>query len=132
METTLEKREKTEVKHSSPEQLIDSGNAYSPDVDIWETEDGLVFLVDLPGVKKGGVSIELDENDVLVLKAKTSASEPDARSRREFRVGDYYRAFSLSNEFDKDRLAAQLENGQLKLTVPRREEVKPRKIQIQA
>ena len=51
---------------------------------------------------------------------------------KEFDVGNYYRAFSISEEFDKNNISGKLENGVLEIIMPRREEVKPRRIQISA
>jgi len=51
---------------------------------------------------------------------------------RQFNIGNYYRAFQLSDEYDKEKITAKLENGLLQVTVPKREEVKPRKIEIKA
>ena len=132
MAVELSKREKKEVQQTSAEQLIDAKNAYSPDVDIYDITDALVFIMDVPGVSKGDVNIEIDENNVLSIRAKTSYDQPDGLVMQEFCAGNYYRAFSLSDEFNKDGVTAKLENGVLELTVPRREEVKPRKIQINA
>ncbi len=132
MESEVTKREKQEVRQASPEQLVDAGNAYSPDVDIFDNKESLIMQLDIPGVAKGDVAIEIDENNVLSIRAKTSYREPEGLVYREFRTGNYYRAFTLSDEFDKDKIGAKLENGVLELTIPRREEVKPRRIQISA
>lgn len=132
MDNEIAKREKQEVRQASPEQLVDAGNAFSPDVDIYDTKESLVMVLDLPGVPKGDVGIEIDENNVLSIRAKTSFDEPEGIVYKEFNSGNYYRAFTLSDEFDKDKINAKLENGVLQLTIPRREEVKPRKVQISA
>jgi HSP20 family protein len=132
MSAELEKREKQEVTSTSAEQLVDSNNAYKPDVDIYNVEDNLVVVMDLPGIKKGNVSIDVDENNTLTVKAKAAFDEPSGLIYRQFKTGNYFRAFTLSNEFNKDKISAQLENGVLEITIPRREEVKPRRIQINA
>jgi HSP20 family protein len=126
----INKREKQEVNQATAEQLISAGNAYSPDVDIYDNKESLSLVIDLPGVAKGDVAIDVDENNVLSVRAKTSLKEPDGVVLRQFATGNYYRAFSLSDEFNKDSINASLENGVLELTIPRREEMKPRKIQI--
>lgn len=132
MSTELEKKEKQEVTSTSAEQLVDSKNAYKPDVDIYNGEDSLIVVMDLPGIKKGNVSIDVDENNTLTVKAKSSFQEPAGLIYKQFNTGDYFRSFTLSNEFNKDKISAQLENGILEITIPRREEVKPRRIQINA
>jgi len=131
-EKDIEKREKREVSHTGAEQMVDAGSAYSPDVDIYLSEDELLFAVDLPGVEKGAVSIEIDENNSLVIKAKTTLEEPEKPVLRQFNIGSYYRAFQIGEEFDKDKVNAKLENGLLEVRIPKREEAKPKRIAINA
>ncbi len=132
MASELEKRGKREVESSSAEQLVETAHSYSPDVDICDSEDSMTFIVDLPGVEKGDVKIEVDENNILSIRAKNSFREPEGAAVRQYRVGDYYRAFSISEEFDKDKISGKLENGVLTVSIPRREEAKPRRIEISA
>jgi HSP20 family protein len=130
MSTELKEKEKQEVTTTSAEQLVDSKNSYKPDVDIYNSEDNLILVADLPGIKKGDVSIDVDENNVLTLKAKSNVENTSGAIYRQFNTGNYFRAFTLSNEFNKDKISARLENGVLEITIPRREEVKPKRIQI--
>jgi len=132
MSTELEKREKTAVSTTTAEQMDESGLSYSPDVDIYLSDDDAVFKVDLPGVEKGNVKIEVDETDTLVIRAKNSINEPDNVLVRQFGIGDFYRAFQLSDDFDKEKVQAKLENGHLEVRIPKREEAKPKKIEIKA
>ena len=83
-------------------------------------------------MEKGNVKIEVDETDTLVIRAKNSINEPDNILVRQFGIGDYYRSFQLSDDFDKDKVQAKLENGHLEVRIPKREEAKPRKIEIKA
>lgn len=132
MTTELEKRVKQEVGTSAAEQMNQSGPAYSPDVDIYATDEEVVFAVDLPGVAKGDVTIRVDETKTLVITGKNSHKEPDNPVLRQYNVGDYYRAFQLSEDYDKDRVTAKVENGLLLVKVPKREEAKPKRIEIKA
>jgi len=132
MTTELEKREKQEVSSTAAEQMNHSGPAYSPDVDIYSSDEEVVFAVDLPGVGKGDVSIQIDETNTLVIKAKNSQKEPEGIVIRQYQIGDYYRAFQLSDDYDKDKVSAKLENGCLEITVPKKEAAKPKKIEIKA
>lgn len=132
MAPDLEKREKKEVSTTSAEQLTESGIAFSPDVDIQANEDEVVFAIDLPGVGKGDVKIEVDENDVLSIRAKNSHKEPEGAVLRQYNIGNYYRAFSLSNDLDKEKVSGKIENGLLEIRIPRKEEAKPKKIEINA
>jgi HSP20 family protein len=130
MAPELEKREKQEVGTTAAEKMENNGPAFSPDVDIYASEEALFMAIDLPGVAKGDVNIQFDENNALIINAISALSEPGNCVLREFNSGNYYRAFQLSDDYDKDKVSAVLENGLLKLTIPRREEVKPRKIEI--
>jgi len=132
MSNDLEKREKQEVGSTAAEQLEHSGPAFRPDVDIYVSDDAAVFVADMPGVGKGDVSIEIDENDSLVIRGKNSFKEPDNPVVRQYHIGNYYRAFQLSDEYDKEKISAKLENGLLEVTIPKREEAKPKRIAIKA
>ena len=114
------------------ESLLELENAFLPDAAIYETEDNLFVRLDIPGVEKGQVQIEVDENNTLQVRAKNGFQEPEGAVFREFAIGDYYRSFRLGEEFNKDSIAARFDNGVLELTVPKREEVKPRRISIKA
>lgn len=132
MNTELEKRDKTGVRSATVEQLQNSGPAYNPDVDIYVSDDAAFFAVEIPGVKKGDVTIQVDETNSLIIQGKNSFQEPKNPIMRQYNVGDYYRAFQLSDQYDKERISAKFENGLLEITIPRKEESKPRKIEITA
>ena len=132
MSTDLEKREKQEVSTTAAEQMNNSGPAYSPDVDIYASDEEVVFAVDLPGVGKGDVSIQVDETNTLTIRAKNSHAPREGAVLHQFRIGDYYRAFQISDDYDKDKMKASLENGLLQISVPKKESAKPKKIEIKA
>jgi len=132
MTTDLEKREKQEVGSSAAEQMNQSGPAFSPDVDIHASDDEVVFSVDLPGVGKGDVTIQVDETNTLIISGKNNYKEPGNAVIRQYNVGNYYRAFQLSDDYDKDKVLAKIENGLLVITIPKREEAKPKRIEIKA
>jgi HSP20 family protein len=104
---------------------------HTPPIDIHEGPEGLVLEADLPGVSLNQLSIQLEEN-VLSLHAKVDAPAPeDARVlHEEYRVGDFYRSFILSDEVERSKIAAELKNGVLKLTLPKAERAKTRRIEI--
>ncbi len=128
----IEKRDKQAVSTTAAEQLSESGPSYSPDVDVYVSDDELMIVADLPGVEKGDVQIAVDEDDTLTIKAKSSVEEVTEPIIRQYEVGNYYRAFRLSDGYNKDNVSATLENGVLELHVPKKEETKPRRIEIQA
>ena len=132
MTTDIEKREQRKVGSTAAEQLRHSGPAYSPDVDIYVSEDAALFIVDLPGVGKGEVTIEVDESDSLIIQGTNGTKAQHNLVLQQYRTGNYYRVFQLSKEYDKEKVAAKIENGLLEITVPRREEAKPKRIEIKA
>jgi HSP20 family protein len=132
MTTEIDQREKQEVGTSAAEQMSQSGPAYSPDVDIYASDDEVVFAVDLPGVGKGDVTIQVDETDTLIITGRNGSKEPGDAVLRQYETGNYYRAFQLSEDYNKDKVSAKLDNGLLVVTIPRREEAKPKKIEIKA
>jgi HSP20 family protein len=107
-----------------------AGKYFSPLVDVFDNRESLVVIMDLPGVVKGDVKIEVDENNVLSVRAKTSFREPNGLVLQEFESGNYYRAFTLSDELMRDAIKVVFENGVLEITVPRKEEHRPSKVEI--
>jgi HSP20 family protein len=132
MATELEKKEQRAVTNTTAERLIDSQNSYLPDVDIFENKENVILFMDLPGVKKGDVDITVEENNTLIIRARSSFTEPQKLQYKQFNNGNYYRAFTLGNHFDLDKISTNFEDGVLKLTLPKREELKPKRIQISA
>jgi HSP20 family protein len=132
MAKELAKREQTEITSTVSEQLVDSGRAFSPDVDIYVSTDELALLVDLPGVEKGAVQIGIDEDNALTIRAKNSFQELSERCVRQWQIGDFYRSFRIGDEYDKEHVKARLDNGLLEVRIPRREERKPKRIEVTA
>ena len=109
--------------------------SWTPAVDVYETHDRLVFLVELPGLAESDVALRVD-GDVLTLEGERRFSreaEGETWHRVERPHGRFYRSFALpSSRFDVERVSASLESGVLAVELPRREEARARKIQIQA
>ena len=102
-----------------------------PPVDVFEDEASITLLADLPGVTRERLTIRVD-GDNLVLEAEGSPSGPE---NLELVYGEvqylrYRRQFTLSRELDASRIEAQLRDGVLRLTIPKAEEAKPRRIQV--
>jgi HSP20 family protein len=133
MATELEKRGKQEVSSTAAERVEQAGAAYIPDIDIYASDEGVLFAVDMPGVEKGKVNIEVTEDDTLVIRGTCAQCEPERRPLvQQYNVGDYYRAFQIGKDYNKDKVEAALENGLLVVRIPKREEAKPRRIQVTA
>lgn len=106
---------------------------YTPDVDILERKDDIVVMADLPGVDEKNLDVTLEKN-VLTIYGRVEQASPDKQrlAYSEYGVGDYQRAFTLSDEVDKDRIQASMKNGVLRLVLPKAEAAKSRKIQVTA
>ncbi len=116
---------------TSPAEQTRPGVVFTPSVDIFETERELTLLADLPGVTAENLTIDLREN-TLTLTGEVApfetANEQDILI--EYEIGKYYRQFSLSNVIDQSKIDAKLDDGVLRLTLPKVEEAKPRKIEV--
>lgn len=102
-----------------------------PPVDIYETENEYVIKADMPGVDKGNINITLDDN-VLDIEGKINEDTDENKKLkyREYNLNNFSRSFRVGNDIDADKISAQMENGVLTLTLLKREEVKPKKIEI--
>ena len=110
-----------------------SRRTFRPSVDIYEAENGLMLLADVPGATPEGMTITL-ERRVLSIHAQAVEHAPEGYSLvyQEYEVGDFECQFTLSGEFDAERIEASLTNGVLRLTIPKAAEAQARTIQIKA
>jgi HSP20 family protein len=105
---------------------------WQPLVDIYEEEDKFVIKAEIPEVKKEDISINL-ENNVLTIKGERKMEKEEKKEnyhRAERFYGMFQRSFTLPGIVDQDKIKANLENGVLTLEIPKKEEVKPKKIEI--
>jgi len=110
-----------------------SGQFYRPNVDILETADSLVVLADLPGVKSEDVDIHFEDGSLTIHgRVKERQDERTAFLLQEYGLGNYYRTFRVSEQIDSRGIAAELSEGVLKLTLPKAESAKPRRISVQS
>jgi HSP20 family protein len=108
---------------------VTRGLTYTPRVDILETEDELLLLADLPGVKEENVDVRF-ENGELTLHARRAPVKTTGAILWENQVGDFFRAFRISEQIDAGKIWAELKNGVLTLHLPKMETAKPRKIAV--
>jgi HSP20 family protein len=123
-------REKKELA-TKDEQTV-PGRFYVPYSDIYETEEALTVLMEMPGVERKDVSIAL-ENDVLRVEGRIDFNKYEGMEPvyTEFNVGHYTRSFTLSSKIDREKISAQLDDGVLVLTLPKATEAQPRRIAVQ-
>ncbi len=100
-----------------------------PAVDIYETDENLTLIADLPGVTQDGLDINLDQG-VLTIKGEVKQETKGRPLLQEFSSASYYRQFKLSDRIDAEKTTAELNSGVLKLIIPKSEAAKPRKIEI--
>ena len=107
--------------------------AFVPRADIYETQEAIVVVADMPGVDERSLDITL-EKGVLTLNGtvEPKAHEGYSPAYAEYRVGDYTRSFSLSKEIDQDAIEATLKAGVLRLTLFKVTEAQTRKIAVKA
>lgn len=124
--------EKREVAETGAERTRDR-LAFVPRADVYETDDEIVVVADMPGVDANSVDITLEEN-VLTINGYVEPEPPEDLSLAyaEYRVGDYLRAFTLSDQIDRDGIEATVKDGVLRLRLPKAEAAKMRKIPITA
>jgi HSP20 family protein len=130
-EKEMVRQEKKEVKKAGEEMR--PGLVFIPAVDIMENQNEIVILADMPGVDGKDVDIDLREN-VLSIRGAVSPveDEKEVSVYREYNWGDYFRQFTLTEVIDQEKISAKMDDGVLRLTLPKKERVKPKKIQISA
>jgi HSP20 family protein len=101
-----------------------------PPVDIFEDENGLVVMADLPGVSKDGLNIEVNDN-ILTIQGRAKHNLPGEPVYREFELVNFFRQFQLSDQVDVTKITADLKHGVLTLRLPKAEQAKPKQIQVQ-
>ncbi len=106
---------------------------FIPRADIYETEENIVVTVDMPGVSEDNIDITLEKN-ILTINGNSTHGGPDGYSLAfaEFEPGDYERSFRLTGQVNRDGIEAVYKGGVLKMTLPKAEETKTRKISVKA
>ena len=121
------------VPGAAPQEVPRYLEAFTPPIDIHEGPEGLILEADLPGANQHNLTIQLEDN-VLSLHAQIDSPAPEGARliHEEYRLGDYRRPFILSDEVDRDRISAELENGVLRLFLPKAERSRTRRIEIKS
>ncbi len=126
----IQVKEKQEVR--APEQT-QPGLVFTPAVDIFETDQDITVLADLPGVKSEGLTIDLRDNVLTIMGViEPYEKETEQDVLIEYEIGKYFRQFTLSNLIDQAKINASLKDGVLHLVLPKAETAKPRRIEVQA
>ncbi len=108
------------------------GAAWSPPVDIYETENEIILKAELPGVDQNGIDIQVESN-TLSLRGERKM-ETDTRRENYYRIerayGSFYRSFTLPGSVNQERIHADYKDGVLTVELPKREETKPKQIKV--
>lgn len=124
---------KQELQHAQDAEQTRSRRAFVPKTDIYETNESLLLLVDMPGVNQDSVDITLEQNTLTIFGSVEPLDfEGYSLAYAEYGIGDYRRVFTISNEIDRDAIEASVKNGVLKLMLPKNKRSMPRKISVQS
>ena len=125
----LQVQQKRELENK--EESTIPARVFLPSADIYETNDALNVVIEMPGVEKSSVDIRV-EDGVLKIDGRLDFSKYQGLQPlyTEYNVGHYSRSFRLSSKIDQNKIAAELKDGVLALVLPKVEEAKPRTIQV--
>lgn len=107
--------------------------AWTPAVDIYETENSLVVTAEIPGVSEKDIDVRIENNQLIVKGERKFEKETKEENyhRIERIYGNFYRSFSLPSTVDHEKVKAEYKNGVLKIVLGKKEEVKPKQIKIE-
>ncbi len=125
----LQVQQKREVEKRQESTV--PARAYLPVTDIFETGSALMLALEMPGVDREKLNVEL-ENGVLTITGEIDFAKYDGLYPvyTEYNIGNYARSFELSSDIDQDRITAEFNDGVVMLTLPKAEKAKPRKIKV--
>ena len=106
---------------------------WHPSVDVYETDDSYVLKADLPGVTKEDIKIDINKNTLTIKGEKKSEEKVEKENyvRVERSYGSFSRSFSLSDKVNTENIKANYKDGVLEITLPKKEEVKPKEIKVE-
>ena len=107
-------------------------SSWAPAVDIYETENEIVMTAEIPGIDEKDIEIKIEDNTLTLRGERKFSKETKEENyhRLERSYGTFYRAFTLPNSVDPDNIQAEHENGILRVTMPKKQELKPRTVKI--
>lgn len=107
------------------------GPVYAPRSDVYEKSDGFLLVADLPGVSEKNVEVSIEKSRLLIAgRVERPAPSGYELAYSEYRAGFYRRTFAISDEIDTERISASMKNGVLEITLPKKEAVKARTIEV--
>lgn len=136
MDTTLQKNETTQAqvpvreKAEATEAGSYEGRWFEPAVDIYETDEALTLVADLPGIAAEDVSTDLRDNLLTITARFKNTGAQWKPVYEEYAEGHYVRQFRLGQQIDQAKISAVMKDGVLTLTLPKADAAKPRKIEV--
>jgi HSP20 family protein len=125
----LQVQEKRELQKK--EESTAPVRMFLPTTDIYETDQALTVVMEMPGVEKEKVEINVEDGVLTVEGGIESGKYQDLQPvYTEYNIGNFRRSFDLSNSVDQDKIRADMKDGVLTLTLPKAEQAKPRKIAV--
>jgi HSP20 family molecular chaperone IbpA len=126
-----EKREMTERKSGELKARAETEAALRPQVDVFEDANGITLHADMPGVSRDRLNLQVD-GDTLLIEGEAKIDMPEGMEAiyADVRSTQYRRSFTLSNELESGKIDANLKDGVLTVSIPKREEVRPRRIEV--
>lgn len=122
-------QEKKEL--SAAEERTEAGKFFSPYTDIYESEQEVLVTMEVPGVDKAAIDIELEKGVLTVTANIDSRKYEDLEPiYTEYNVGNFVRSFTLSTKIDSNRIEASVVDGVLTVRLPKVAEVQPKRIEI--
>lgn len=130
IEKTLQEPE-TDVARTQGREVTRQQERYAvPPVDIYEDQDALIVLADLPGVSAAGLNVHVDQG-ILTIEGKVDTADAGDLLMQEFDLTSFYRQFRIAETIDTEKIRASLKNGVLHLTLPKVEKARPRQIPVE-
>ena len=117
-------RETRESDRGQAEQFI------TPPASVTEIGDGYMLEIEMPGVKKGGLEISVENNELTIIGRRSVPAAEGTLIHRESRPENFRRAFEIDPSIDANKISAKIDQGLVTLTLPKAEHVKPRKITV--
>jgi HSP20 family molecular chaperone IbpA len=126
-ELQVQQKREVETKRESTVPV----RSFMPVTDIYETDQALTVVLEMPGVSKESVEVGV-ESDVLTIAGRIDFSKYDGLQPlyTEYNIGNYSRSFQISSKIEQDAIKAELKDGVMTVVLPKAEKAKPRRISV--
>jgi HSP20 family protein len=117
---------------TNQDSAVQSDVNFTPRFDVWENANEYVLAGDLPGVAPEQLQLHYENRELIIQGPVAPRYKRGQPLWQEYGVGDFYRSFTISEDIDESAIAAELAGGVLTVRLPKRAEVRPRKIAVKA